>query len=69
MLIKYRNDLSGIDWQALKAALVADRFDNGRTPEQLRLSFENSQAVSIAWSSNKIVGSMYGQHPVFAEKE
>jgi hypothetical protein len=57
MTIEYRNDLGGIDWHALKAALVADKFDNGRTPEQLQRSFQNSQAISVAWLGNEVVGT------------
>jgi len=34
-----------VDWAALKAVLAADRFDNGRTPEEYRRSHENSHAV------------------------
>jgi len=37
--------LDGVDWAALKDALVADDFDNLRTPEQYRRSHENSHAV------------------------
>jgi hypothetical protein len=57
MTIKYRNDLNDIDWHALKSALSGDKFDNGRTPEQLQRSFQNSRAVSIAWLDNKVVGT------------
>ena len=54
--IIYRNDLAGIDWSALKAALAADDFDNGRSREQLRDSFSNSHAVCIAWHEGEIMG-------------
>jgi predicted GNAT family acetyltransferase len=37
--------------------LAAGRFDNGRSAEQLRRSFENSRTVCIAWSENQIVGT------------
>ena len=57
MTIRYRSDLEGIAWSTLKAALAADNFDNGRTPEQLQRSFENSFAVSIAWLDEQIVGT------------
>ena len=30
--ITYQNDLSGVDWDEMKAALLEDHFDNGRTP-------------------------------------
>jgi ribosomal protein S18 acetylase RimI-like enzyme len=57
MNILYRSDLAKIDWRALKAALVADHFDNGRTAEQLKLSFQNSEAVCFAWSGDLVVGT------------
>jgi ribosomal protein S18 acetylase RimI-like enzyme len=36
-----------VDWDALKAALVADRFDNGRTPQEYRRSHLRSHAVVV----------------------
>ena len=54
--ITYKRDLSGIDWQALTADLHADDFDNGRTPEELRTSFENSFAVCFAIADGKVIG-------------
>jgi len=36
-----------VDWDALKAALVADDFDNLRTPDQYRESHERSHAVVV----------------------
>jgi len=57
MSITYHDDLSKIDWAQLKSALAADHFDNGRTPEQLRQSFENSHSVCIAWSEERLVGT------------
>ena len=39
-----------------KADLVADRFDNGRTPDALRRSFEQSQHVAIARDGDRVVG-------------
>src|SRR5262249_23651861 len=57
MAITYRLELGEIDWPALKVALAADNFDNGRTPEQLRQSFQNSQAACIAWLDGRIVGT------------
>jgi hypothetical protein len=55
MNVEYRNDLEGVNWPILKSALAADNFDNGRTPEQLQRSFQNSYAVSIAWLDGEIV--------------
>ena len=54
----YRCDLEGVDWAALKATLTADAFDNGRTPEQLRESFENSAVVVLAWAEDQVVGTV-----------
>ena len=45
-----------VDWVAAKAALAADNFDNGRSPEALRLSFVNSQHVAFAWIQDELVG-------------
>jgi len=39
-----------------KDDLVADDFDNGRSPAALRRSFEASQHVAIAWDGERVVG-------------
>ena len=49
-------DLAGIDWARLKADLAADRFDNGRSAEALRRSFEQSQHVAFARDGRRVVG-------------
>ncbi|MEM7798012.1 MAG: GNAT family N-acetyltransferase [Chloroflexota bacterium] len=54
--LEYRQNLDGVDWVALKERLRLDRFDNGRTPMQYQLSFENSFAVVLAWDRGEIVG-------------
>lgn len=56
--ITYKMDCTGVDWQAMKRVLVEDDFDNGRTPEQYRLSFENSAVVVIAYDDAKIIGTV-----------
>jgi GNAT superfamily N-acetyltransferase len=43
--IAFSSELAGVDWAALKQALVADDFDNLRSPDQYRRSHENSHAV------------------------
>jgi GNAT superfamily N-acetyltransferase len=43
--VVFSTSLAGVDWAALKAAVAADRFDNGRTPQEYRRSHENSHAV------------------------
>jgi hypothetical protein len=55
--IEYCDSLKGVNWTTLKAALSADNFDNGRTPEQLQRSFENSYAVNIAWLDGDVIGT------------
>jgi predicted GNAT family acetyltransferase len=50
-------ELDGIDWARLKADLAADDFDNGRSPEALRRSFEHSRHVAIARDGTRIVGT------------
>jgi ribosomal protein S18 acetylase RimI-like enzyme len=48
--------LEGIDWVQAKADLAADEFDNGRTAEALRRSFEQSQHVAFARDGDRVVG-------------
>jgi len=50
------SSLEGIDWEQAKADLAADQFDNGRTPEALRRSFEQSQHVAFARDGDRLVG-------------
>jgi len=57
MMITYRKNLTGVDWAGMKAALNADDFDNGRTPEQLRASFENSYGVVLAYQVDTLIGT------------
>ena len=57
MDIAYTGDLRGVDWAEMKATLADDAFDNGRSAEQLRLSFENSFAAVIAYAHGRIVGT------------
>jgi GNAT superfamily N-acetyltransferase len=47
--IEYTASTDGVDWTALKAALVADDFDNLRTPEEYRRSHVGSHAVVFGW--------------------
>ena len=47
MGVRVDSSLEGIDWTAVRAELAADDFDNGRSPEALRRSFEQSQHVAI----------------------
>lgn len=56
MTVRIDGTLDGIDWAQAKADLAADRFDNGRSPEALRRSFEQSQHVAFARDGERVVG-------------
>jgi GNAT superfamily N-acetyltransferase len=55
--VDYSSSLHGVDWAALKSALAADRFDNGRSPEQYRLSHERSHAVVFGRCDGRFVAN------------
>jgi ribosomal protein S18 acetylase RimI-like enzyme len=55
--ITYSDSLEGVDWAALKAALAADHFDNGRTPEEYEAASRRSHAVLFARDGERIVGN------------
>ncbi len=48
MRVRLDRSLDGVDWARAKADLAADDFDNGRTAEALRRSFEQSRYVVLA---------------------
>jgi GNAT superfamily N-acetyltransferase len=54
--IRVDASLLDIDWERAKADLASDSFDNGRSPEALRRSFENSQHVVFARDGDHVVG-------------
>src|SRR2546423_1925802 len=56
-MFELRRDLAGVDWAAVKADLARDRFDNGRTPEELDRSFAASTHVCLTWSEGRVVGT------------
>ncbi len=56
--ITYITDMTGVDWEAMKAILVEDNFDNGRTPQQLRTSFVNSFLCVVAYAGERIIGTV-----------
>ena len=56
MTIRVDGSLDGIDWAQLKSDLAADDFDNGRSADALRRSFEQSQHVAIARDGDRVVG-------------
>jgi ribosomal protein S18 acetylase RimI-like enzyme len=57
MQVTYKTNLTNVDWNKMKTTLQEDAFDNGRSPEQLKKSFENSYATCIAYADNRIVGT------------
>lgn len=56
MTIAYKFDLVNVDWDEVKAKVAEDDFDNGRTAEQLKRSFENSFAICLVYHDNQIIG-------------
>ncbi len=56
MGVEISSSPAGIDWVQAKADLAADDFDNGRSPEALRRSFEQSQHVAFARDGDRVVG-------------
>src|SRR3954471_7446718 len=56
MAVRIDDSLDGIDWAQAKTDLAADRFDNGRTAEALRRSFEQSAHVAFARDGERVVG-------------
>jgi predicted GNAT family acetyltransferase len=54
--VTFDGSLEGIDWTRARADLAADHFDNGRSPEALRRSFEHSQHVAVARDGDRVVG-------------
>ena len=56
MSVQIDGSLEGVDWTRAKADLAADDFDNGRSPEALRRSFEQSRHVAFARAGDRVVG-------------
>jgi threonine dehydratase len=55
--VTYQLGCAGIDWAVLKQTLLEDDFDNGRTPEQLRLSCVNSAVNVFALLAGRVIGT------------
>jgi GNAT superfamily N-acetyltransferase len=56
--IRYSTSAEGIDWQRLKADLVADGFDNGRTAAELERSFRGSFRRVCAFDGARVIGTV-----------
>jgi GNAT superfamily N-acetyltransferase len=48
--------LDRVDWGRAKERLAADDFDNGRSPDALHRSFEQSQHAALGWVDGELVG-------------
>lgn len=48
MRVRFDRSSDGVDWARAKADLAADEFDNGRSADALRRSFEQSQHTVFA---------------------
>ena len=53
----FSSSLRGVDWADLKAALAADHFDNGRTPQEYQHSHERSHAVIFGRCDGRFVAN------------
>src|SRR4051812_2691845 len=56
MPVRIDASLDNINWVRAKADLAEDDFDNGRSPDALRRSFERSQHVVFARDGDHVVG-------------
>ena len=56
MTVRVDGSLEGIDWDQAKADLASDQWDNGRSAEALRRSFEQSGHVAFARDGERVVG-------------
>lgn len=56
MTIQIDHDVDRVDWPEAKRRLASDEFDNGRSGNALRRSFEQSQHVAFAWADEDLVG-------------
>lgn len=54
---RLQEDLGGVRWIDLKRDLQADNFDNGRSADELRRSFEASYAVCFAVLDDRVMGT------------
>ena len=57
MTIAYSTSVDNVDWATLIATLAADRFDNGRTPRQMEMSFRNSFRAIIVRDGDRVIGT------------
>jgi predicted GNAT family acetyltransferase len=53
----YKTDLDNVDRTTMKTTLRQDAFDNGRSSEQLKISFKNSYAACVDYVDEQIIGT------------
>ena len=56
MTVSFEPTTDNVDWDRAKADLAADEFDNGRSADALRRSFESSPHVGFAFDDDRVVG-------------
>lgn len=56
---QFKTDLIDVDWHSLKSELNKDSFDNGRTAEQLRDSFENSTYTVLVLDQDRLIATAW----------
>ncbi len=54
--VQIDSDIDRVNWEEAKASLASDDFDNGRSPQALRRSFQQSQHVAFGWDDGQLVG-------------
>jgi len=54
---RFVTEIDGFDWDALKSALTADDFDNGRTADEYRRSAEGSHLNVFVYDVQRIIGN------------
>jgi ribosomal protein S18 acetylase RimI-like enzyme len=53
----FRTDKHEVDWGTLKQRLQEDNFDNGRSVEQYRRSFQNSYWYCLVYHESMVIGT------------
>lgn len=57
--VTFTKSVAQVDWAELVDDLTADSFHNGRTPDELRRSFENSAVVVLALDAGgRVIGTV-----------
>ena len=55
--IRFETSFESVDWDALRAALIEDHFDNGRTSEEYERSARNSFTNLYVYDGDRIIGN------------